>query len=93
MELEVPTIDGTRRLRVPAGTASGTVFRFHGKGVPYLNRGGRGDQINTVEIEVPKRLTPEQKDALRKYAKAAGETVENIDNSLAARLKRVFGGR
>lgn len=93
VELEVPTIDGTRRLRVPAGTASGTVFRFHGKGVPYLNRGGRGDQINTVEIEVPKRLTPEQKDALRKYAKAAGETVENIDNSLAARLKRVFGGR
>lgn len=93
VELDIPTIDGTKRLQVPGGTESGTIFRFNGKGVPNLNRGGRGDQIITVDIEVPKRLTPEQKDALRKYAKASGETVENIDNSLAARLKRVFGGR
>jgi len=93
VELEVPTLDGSRRLKVPAGTGSGSVFRFHGKGVPNLNRGGRGDQVVTVEIEVPKRLNPEQREALRKYAKASGETVENVDNSLANRLKRVFGRR
>lgn len=90
VELDVPTLEGNRRLKVPAGTASGSIFRFHGKGVPSVNRGGRGDQIITVEIEVPKRLSPEQREALRKYAKASGETVENIDNNLVTRLKRVF---
>lgn len=92
VELEVPTLEGNKRLKVPPGTGSGAVFRFHGRGVPNLNRGGRGDQIITVEIEVPKRLSPEQKDALRSYARAAAETVENVDNSLINRLKRVFGG-
>lgn len=93
VELEVPTLEGPRRLKVPAGTESGAVFRFSGRGVPNLNRGGRGDQVMTVEIEVPKRLSPEQKEALRRYAKASGETVENIDNSLASRLKRALGRR
>lgn len=91
VELEVPTLDGVRRLKVPPGTRSGATFRFGGKGVPRLGRAGRGDQIITVEIDVPKKLSSEQRDALRKYAKAAGETVENIDNSLGGRLKRAFG--
>lgn len=91
VEMEIPTLEGTRSLKIPAGTRSGTVFRFSGRGVPKLGRGGRGDQVITVEIDVPKRLSPEQKEALRKYAKISGETVENIDNSLAGRLKRAFG--
>lgn len=93
VELDVPTLKEVKRLKIPAGTASGTVFRFHGQGVSNLNRGGKGDQVITVEIEVPKRLSPEQKDALRQYAKASGETVENVDNSLVNRLKKVFGRR
>lgn len=91
VELEIPTLKESRKLAVPPGTNSGTVFRFYGKGVPNLNRGGRGDQIITVEIEMPKRLSLEQKEALRRYAKISQETVENIDNSLLTRLKRAMG--
>lgn len=93
VELEVPTMEGTERLAIPAGTRSGTSFRMAGRGVPNINRGGKGDQIVTVELEVPKRLSPEQREALRNYASISGETVENIDNGLAGRLKRVFGRR
>jgi len=93
VELDIPTLDGSKRLKVPAGTPSGAVFRFSGKGVPSLGRGGRGDQVITVEINVPKRLNPEQREALRNYAKASGETVENVDNSFANRLKKLFGRR
>lgn len=91
VELDVPTLEGTERLVVPAGTRSGANFRFAGRGVVSLNRGGKGNQIVTVEIEVPKNLTPEQREALRKYAGLRDETVENIDNGLLGRLKRAFG--
>lgn len=93
VELEIPTLHGTEQLVIPPGTTSGSTFRLAGKGVPSVNRAGRGDQIITVEIEVPKRITPQQRDALRKYAELAGETVENVDQGLVGRLKRVFGRR
>lgn len=93
VELEVPTLEGSEKLLIPPGTRSGSSFRLAGRGVASLNRGSKGDQIVTVDIEVPKNLSSEQKEALRHYAKAAGETVENIDNSLISRLKRAFGRR
>ena len=93
VELEIPTLEGTDTLVVPAGTRSGKTFRMAGRGVPNVNRGGKGDQIVTIEVEIPKRLTPQQKDALREYAKLSEETVENIDHGLVGRLKRVFGRR
>ena len=93
VELEVPTLEGTQRLAVPAGTRSGTSFRLPGRGVASLNRSGKGDQVVTVEIDVPRSLSPEQREALRRYANISNETVENIDKSLMARLKRAFGRR
>lgn len=93
VELEVPTLDGSERLVVPPGTQSGHKFRLANRGIPYMGRSGRGDQIVTVEVEVPRKLTPEQKQLLRSFAQASGETVENVDNSLVSRLRRAFGGR
>jgi molecular chaperone DnaJ len=93
VELEVPTLYGSERLIIPAGTKSGTAFRLAGKGVPRIHRGGRGDQIVTVEIDVPRNLTPQQRDALKQYTELSNETVENIDDGLVSRLKRVFGRR
>jgi len=93
VELEIPTLEGSDQLEVPAGTRSGTSFRLPGRGVASLNRSSKGDLIVTVEIDVPRNLTPEQRETLRNYAKASGETVENIDNGLMGRLKRVFGRR
>src|SRR5690554_6938236 len=93
VELEVPTLEGTESLVIPPGTRSGSSFRLAGRGAPRVNRSGKGDQIVTVVIDVPKRLSSQQTEALRNYAKLVGETVENVDNSLMSRLKRVFGRR
>ena len=58
-EIEVPTIDGKVVLTIPAGTASETIFRMRGKGLPDL-RGGVGDEMVKVRIEVPKKLGKKQ---------------------------------
>lgn len=65
-ELEVPTLDGKVKYTVPEGTQSGTVFRLRGKGIPYLRGSGRGDQYVTVTVEIPKNLTAEQREAVKK---------------------------
>ena len=73
-ELEIPTIDGKVKYDLPEGTQTGTTFRLKGKGIPSINGRGRGDQYVTVYIETPKNLNKEQKDALKKFAEAVGDT-------------------
>lgn len=64
-EIEVPTLEGSVRLRIPAGTASGKTFRVSGRGVETSK--GRGDLLVTVEVTVPKNLTEEQRALLEKF--------------------------
>ena len=71
--LEIPTIDGKVKYDIPEGTQTGTVFRLHGKGIPVLNGRGRGDQYVTVNIETPRNLNREQKEALKKFSESLGE--------------------
>ncbi len=66
--VEVPTLDGKVKYEIPEGTQSGTVFRFKGKGIPYLKRSGRGDQYVMVNVVVPKKLSGKQKELLREFA-------------------------
>ena len=73
-ELEIPTIDGKVKYDLPEGTQTGTTFRLKGKGIPSINGRGRGDQYVTVYIETPKNLNKEQKEALKKFAEAVGDT-------------------
>lgn len=72
-ELEIPTIDGKVKYTIPEGTQSGTTFRLKGKGIPGLNGRSRGDQYVTVNIETPRNLNREQKEALRKFSELLGE--------------------
>lgn len=65
--IEVPTLDGTVMLKVPAETQSGKVFRLKGKGVRSVRAPGYGDLFCRVQVETPVNLTPEQKDVLRKF--------------------------
>ena len=60
--VEVPTIEGRVRLKIPAGTQSGTQFRLRGKGVPHLGARGRGDQYVRVHLKTPKKLNRELKE-------------------------------
>ena len=72
--LTIQTIDGPVEYTVPAGTQSGTRFRLRGKGVPYLkNESQRGDLYMTVNVDIPKKLTEEQKQKLKEFAASMGE--------------------
>ncbi len=65
-EIKIPTLEGKNIiLKIPAGTKSGKVFRVKGKGIPHFSSHGRGDLYVELEIEVPKKLTKEQKDLLK----------------------------
>lgn len=72
-ELQVPTLDGTVKYNMPDGTQSGTVFRLKGKGVPYLNSTGRGDQYVTVDIYTPQNLNARQKELLKELGESLGD--------------------
>ena len=73
-ELEVPTLDGKVKYKVPEGTQTGTVFRLRGKGIPNLHReSSRGDQFVTVRVATPTGLSGEQKELLRQLAALGGD--------------------
>jgi molecular chaperone DnaJ len=67
--VEVPTLDGTKKIRVPAGTADGSVQRLRGEGPAKLSGGGRGDIHYRFKVEIPKSLTKEQQEALDELSK------------------------
>lgn len=60
-EIDVPTVDGPVRMKVPPGTQSGTDFKLSGHGVPHLNKNSRGSHIVTIAVDTPTKLTKEQK--------------------------------
>ena len=74
-EIKVPTVDGEETLIIPAGTQSGTVFPLRGRGVPHLRRSGRGDQLVITHVAVPKKMTPEQREAAYKGQNNTAERV------------------
>lgn len=67
-EMEVPTLDGSVKMKVPEGTQTGTVFRLRGHGVPYRRGSGRGDQHVRVVVATPTKLTDKQKELLQEFA-------------------------
>jgi molecular chaperone DnaJ len=70
--VEVPTLGGKARLKIEAGTASGTLLRMRDKGIPHLNSSGRGDELVRVHVYVPKKLSSEEKDVLRNMSELEG---------------------
>ena len=70
-QIEVPTIDGRAKIKIPAGTQSGKIFRLKGKGFPAVNSYEKGDQLIHVHVWTPQHLTPEEKDALEKLSHSA----------------------
>lgn len=89
--VRVPTLDGgEEELEVPSGTQSGETFRMRGKGIPRLQRSGRGDMIVTIRVKTPTRLNGEQKELLRQLAETfEDETIETQRGF----FDRIFGGK
>ncbi len=72
--VEVPTLDGTVTLKVPAGTQPGTTMRVRGRGVPASGKHGAGDLLVTVAVSVPEKLTKEQRGIVERLAQSLGES-------------------
>jgi len=73
-EIEVPTLKETIKLKIPAGTQGGSVFRIRGRGIPDIYGHGKGDMHVRVSVVVPSRLTERQKELLREFAEIGGES-------------------
>ncbi len=90
-QIEVPTLDGKVKMKIPHGTQSGKVFRLKGKGIPHLHGSGRGDQHVRVTVETPTELNNEQREILESFAKACGEGVNPQSKSFFEQVKKLFG--
>ena len=74
-DIKIPTLEGEMEFNIPEGTTSGTKFRVKDQGIPVLNGKGRGTLEFTVDVDVPKKLTDEQREILTQFAKSFGEEV------------------
>ena len=91
-QIEVPTLDGKVKMKVPAGSQSGKVFRLRGKGFPVLgNAQQRGDQHVRVTVEVPMHLSKKQKDLLEQFAAISGEEAHPQAKSFFDKVRELFG--
>jgi molecular chaperone DnaJ len=101
-KVSVPTVDGNVELVIPAGTQSGKIFRLRGKGFPRLRsdgtNSGRGDQLVHVSVEIPSKLSAEQRELFEKLSKTFGKDVQPQINangngrSFGERLRDFFAG-
>jgi molecular chaperone DnaJ len=89
-EIEVPTLDGRKSLRMEAGTQSGTVHQMRGQGVVDPRSGRRGDLLIQTIIEVPKKVTNEQKKILRQLADLEQDSVLPERKSFLDKLREFF---
>ncbi|KWT91848.1 molecular chaperone DnaJ [Candidatus Magnetominusculus xianensis] len=88
-EIEVPTLKGVSKLKIPHSTQSGEQFKLRGEGVQRVGGGARGDQIVRVYIDIPKKITPRQRELLEEYAHISGDDVQK---TFKEKLKEMFTG-
>lgn len=91
--LEVPTIDGRAKIKIPPGTQSGKIFRLKGKGFPAINSYEKGDQLIHVNVWTPQELSAEEKSMMEKLAASKNfqPHPEKNEKSFFSKMKEMFG--
>lgn len=91
-QVEVPTIDGRAKIKIPAGTQSGKIFRLKGKGFPAINSYEKGDQLIYVNVWTPQHVSSEEKAVLEKMAESPNfkPNPEKSDKSFFDKVKEMF---
>jgi molecular chaperone DnaJ len=88
-EVEVPTLNGQVKMKIPAGTQSGGIFRLKEKGLPDLHGRGMGDELVRVNVQIPARLTTEQRKVMEEFARLSGEDI-SAKESFGDKIKKAF---
>jgi molecular chaperone DnaJ len=89
-EIDVPTLEGPMKLNIPSGTSSGKIFKLRNKGVPILGSNRRGDQHVRVHIEVPKRVSEEERELLTRLRELEAKAEDRDSKSWFDRVKSMF---
>jgi molecular chaperone DnaJ len=97
-DIEVPGVEGAERITVPSGTQSGKIIQLKGKGVPKLRRdgstAGRGDQLVVITVEIPSKLSKEQRRLFEELSKTLGHEVtpQKVGRGFLDRVADFFTG-
>jgi molecular chaperone DnaJ len=91
--LEVPTLEGETSIELPAGTQPGEVLTMRGQGMPSLRRGRRGDLRVVVNVVVPRRLSPEQRELMERLNDSLSDENLRSQESVFAKLRRALGSQ
>ena len=92
-EIDVPTLQGAARLKIPAGTQNAAMFRMRHQGMPNVHGHGHGDLLVRVIVEVPTKLSRPLRDKLEEFAKLANDDAYPQRKSFLDKAKRFFGSR
>ncbi len=90
--VNVPTLEGDRKITIPAGTQSGAIFRLRDLGIPHLRGNGRGDQLIVTQVAIPTKLTVEQTDLFQQLSGTLGaEVIVEEKQSFIDRVREALG--
>lgn len=89
--IEVPSLNGTRGLKIPPATQYGSIFRIRGQGLPNMRTGRIGDELVQITVETPTKLNAKQQDLLREFAKTENKAVSPKSKTFFEKLKKYFG--
>jgi molecular chaperone DnaJ len=89
-EVEVPTLDGKAKVKIPEGTQSHKVLRLKGKGLHHIGSPSRGDQLVRVIVETPTRLSKDQRETLRKFEESGVEGTHPMHKNFFDKVKDLF---
>jgi len=88
--MEIPTLDGSELLKVPAGVQSGEILRLKGKGIQEIGGRRKGDLFVRVHVKTPENLSKDQKALLAKLAELRGEDIESVDKSVIHKIRNIL---
>lgn len=89
--IDVPSLNGTKQLKIPPATQYGSVFRIKSQGLPDMRTGRTGDQLIQIIIETPTKLNTKQKELLREFAKTENKTISPQSKKFFEKLKKYLG--
>ena len=89
--IDVPSLDGIKKLKIPSGSQYGNVFRIKGQGLPDMRTGRRADQLVKIMIEIPEKLNARQKELLTEFSKTESHLVFPQSRNFFEKLKKYFG--